>query len=178
MRYAIFSFLTLLPLYTMAQDYTDCNLALDICSKGSLHFGLPSGQGQLHEIVDVSCYPTATMEFAPTWVAWEIAESGTIEFILTPDGPQVDLDFYVFRLPSSGQCESKEEVRCMASGENVGEPFSSWAPCIGPTGLLPGNTDTSESPGCQAGDNNFLAPLQAQAGEAYVLLVENFTGLS
>ena len=176
MRHLLNTLLAVLPLYAFAQDYPDCNQALQICSKGKLHFSLATGPGELNELENLSCYPGANQEFAPTWISWEIAQGGTLEFVLTPDEGQADLDFYVFRLPAPGQCENKEEIRCMASGENVGAPISEWIQCTGPTGLLPGNTDTAEQPGCQGGDNNFLAPLETQAGEAYVLLVENFSG--
>ena len=44
-------------------------------------------------------------------------------------------------------CSNKVELRCMASGENVGAPFAEWEPCTGATGLALASTDFSEFPG-------------------------------
>ena len=100
MRLLLNALLAVLPLYAFAQDYPDCNQALQICSKGKLHFSLATGPGELNELENLSCYPGANQEFAPTWISWEIAQGGTLEFVLTPDEGQADLDFYVFRLPA------------------------------------------------------------------------------
>ena len=58
----------------------------------------------------------------------------------------------------------------MAAGD-----FSSNSPCMGPTGLLLGETDYSASPGCAPGQNNFLAPINVLAGEQYVLAINYFS---
>ncbi len=63
----------------------------------------------------------------------------------------------------------------MASGENVGQPFSTWEPCTGATGLSIGASDTEEIPGCQAGDDNFVSAINMEAGKAYALVVNNFS---
>jgi len=56
-------------------------------------------------------------------------------------------------------------VRCMASGCAGG----------GPTGLNDSSTDTEEPAGCPAGNDNFVAALDMEAGKAYGLLINNFT---
>ena len=47
--------------------------------------------------------------------------------------------------------------------------------CIGSTGLAIGNTDVEEPAGCYSTSNNFLAPIQAFAGEQYIMLINEFT---
>ncbi len=166
-----------LPFTAFAQEYQDCSTALNICGKGVLQFTLPPGPGEEDEIGESACttqFPLS--ESFPTWITWTVATAGNLEFVIVPDFELADIDFFVYRLTAPGQCEGQENVRCMTSGENVGEPPSNWERCTGPTGLIAGETDAAELPGCQGDDNNFLAPLEVEAGEAYALLIENFSG--
>ena len=71
---------------------------------------------------------------------------------------------------NTGGCADKTTLRCMAAGD-----FVPSSPCMGPTGLLPGQTDLSASAGCLPGADNFLAPLETQTGETYALAINNFT---
>jgi hypothetical protein len=63
----------------------------------------------------------------------------------------------------------------MSSGANVGQPPSQWENCAGSTGLSVGNTDVEEMAGCFPPDNNFLAPIEAAAGDQYIMLINNFS---
>ena len=63
----------------------------------------------------------------------------------------------------------------MASGENVGDPFSVWEPCTGPTGLSLWSVDIEEIPGCQPGNDNFVAAIDMESGKSYALIVNNFS---
>ncbi|MEM6965255.1 MAG: gliding motility-associated C-terminal domain-containing protein [Bacteroidota bacterium] len=60
----------------------------------------------------------------------------------------------------------------MASGD-----FSFPSPCMGPTGLADGSTDTFEESGCNQPypQDNFLAPIDMESGKSYALMVNNFT---
>src|SRR5690606_21240626 len=103
-------------------------------------------------------------------------QPGTLSFTLTPNKPSDDLDFAVFELPGGpDDCNNKVMLRCMASGENVGEPFENSEPCTGPTGLSLTSTDLEEFPGCQPGNDNFVAALNMEAGKTYALIVNNFS---
>lgn len=105
-----------------------------------------------------------------TWFTWTAANNGMLSFTLTPTNPEDDLDFIVYELDGNN-CANKQVLRCMASGEFG----TSSAPCMGPTGLAIGSTDTEEGIGCNPGDDNFLAPLQMEIATTYALLVNNFT---
>jgi hypothetical protein len=48
---------------------------------------------------------------------------------------------------------------------------------MGATGLAYGETDTIELSGCRENDNNFLAPIQAESGDEYMLLVNDFSAV-
>ena len=158
------------PLF--AQEAKDCEEAIELCGDFPLYYGISEGIG----IEDQGIAETCLLgEYNSIWFRWIIREGGFFTFILTPETEDQDLDFVVFKLGQSGTCAEKTWVRCMASGENIGVPPESNEPCQGPTGLAVGETDYIEQPGCQMGDNNFLAPIEAEEGEQYALLVNDFS---
>ncbi|MEK7253353.1 MAG: T9SS type A sorting domain-containing protein, partial [Bacteroidota bacterium] len=123
-----------------------------------------------------TCHSQSYPESHSAWFKWKIKTGGSLAFTLLPLDEKDDIDFVLFRLPNSwDDCASKVEVRCMASGENLGEAdATSSIPCTGATGLSALANDVAEKQGCQAGDDNFLVPVQAQAGETYALFVNNY----
>lgn len=159
-----------------AQAHSDCASALPICSKQTIHVDSVHGSGADNtELNEATCFlngvPT-NVEGNSYWLRFTVAQSGTLFFTATPDTPDDDLDFVLFQLEDSSNCQSKQMLRCMAAGDIPGIN----SPCNGPTGLLPGETDTSEDAGCSdVDDNSFLAPVDLLVGETYVLCVQNFT---
>ncbi len=150
----------------------DCNNSVILCDKSPFTVQSVVGFGQ-QEIDPSTCMRE---EIASTWYSWTCDDPGTLAFTLTPNNPSDDLDFIVYELPNGVMdCSNKQLLRCMASGENVGEPFSNWEPCTGPTGLSLGSTDTQEDPGCQSGNDNFVAAIDMQVGTAYALVINNFS---
>lgn len=168
---------TCFPFALISQTYGDCATALEICNKDSLHFALSTDVGTNTTELDTTCL---SYEHATTWIQWEIQQTGSLTFIITPDEltPSNDIDFAVFKFNNQADCEDKTLVRCMAAGENVGSPFPDWEACSGPTGLDFFETDVLAMGGCPTGTNNFLAALYCQAGERYVLVINNFSGES
>ncbi len=156
-----------------AQEHADCATALEICNKQPLHL-YSNGEGvDPSELDSVTCYstggPPGPFEFNISWIRFTVSQGGSLWFIIRPDNTTDDLDFVVFRL-STGNCADKTVVRCMAAGD-----FVPSSPCMGPTGLLPGQTDINGPAGCPVGADNFLAPLETQTGEIYALAINNFT---
>ena len=155
---------------------SDCPTASILCDKSPFVVQQVNGAGNdITELNDASCFfngAPVNNESNSTWFVWTCDQAGTLEFTLTPLNDPDDLDFVVYRLPNGiGNCTNKEVVRCMASGS-----FQFPSPCMGPTGLLAGETDTSEDAGCQqADDNAWLAPLDMVSGETYALVVNNFS---
>lgn len=158
---------------------SDCADAVILCDKSPFFIESLIGSGSNNNEVD----PTSCIreEFASSWYKWTCEESGPLAFTLTPNDyisgfESDDLDFAVYELPNGiNDCSEKVIIRCMASGANQGEPFSEWQRCNGPTGLQENSNDTNEDPGCQTGDNNFLAAIDMVAGRSYALLVNNFS---
>jgi len=155
-----------------AQEHADCATALEICNKQPLHL-YSNGEGvDPTELNSAACFSNGTpgnFENNIFWIRFTVAQGGSLWFILRPDNPVDDLDFAVFQL-NTGGCANKTTVRCMAAGD-----FNSTSPCMGPTGLLPGQTDINGPAGCPPGADNFLAPLETQTGEMYALAINNFT---
>ena len=164
---------------------SDCRDAVVLCDKSPFTVESLTGIGSdRNELPPGVCIGE---EFASAWYKWTCDEPGSLTFTLTPnnfvnlDRESDDLDFAVFELPNGiNDCSNKVLIRCMASGANVGPngaplPIAQWRGCNGPTGLLEGDTDLVENPGCQPGNNNFLAPLNMESGKSYVLIVNNFS---
>jgi hypothetical protein len=163
----------------LAQRNADCVAAFEICKKGVYQFASPRGIGNDKIEADMmSCFMRGDnmgqAEENSTWIKFEVAENGNLNFTITPYEPSDDIDFVVFRLPADGNCARKQVVRCMAAGDP--EVLVGSSPCLGQTGLRDGETDSSEDAGCSdPGDNAWLAPLGVVKGEKYVLLVSNVT---
>lgn len=157
----------------------DCATAVILCDKSSFTVPKVVGVGnQNNEIGNVGCNGPSCIisESSSTWYKWTCRDAGTLTFVLTPLNPADDLDFVVYELPNGlDNCNNKNPIRCMASGENVGQPLSSWISCSGATGLRSGENDANETCGCPAGNNNFIAPINMVAGRSYALVVNNFS---
>ncbi|MCC7507171.1 MAG: gliding motility-associated C-terminal domain-containing protein [Saprospiraceae bacterium] len=157
---------------------SDCPTAAILCDKSPFVVQQIIGAGNnITELDDAQCFfngAPSNFESNSTWFTWTCETSGTLTFTLSPLNVTDDLDFVLYRLPNGiGNCQGKEVVRCMASGT---DPTLYPNPCMGPTGLLAGETDVSEDAGCtDVGDNAWIAPLDMVAGESYALCVNNFS---
>ena len=156
---------------------SDCVTASVLCDKSQFVVQQVIGAGSdVTELDRASCLNNggSGAESNSTWFVWTADEKvpGPLSFTLTPLNSEDDLDFMVFELPDGiGNCLSKVEMRCMFSGESF-----TPSPCMGPTGLRAGETDTSEPAGCNdPRQNNFVSPIDMQAGKSYALVVNNFS---
>ncbi len=134
-----------------SQDYKDCETAYNPCGESPFHLDGSEGHGVMDAGIDTTC---VLGESNSTWITWTVMQGGTLTFVLTPDSIEDDLDFIVYKFGVDNDCATKELIRCMASGENVGQPPSTWEDCVGPTGLAIGEVDVQEVPGCTSSDNN------------------------
>lgn len=157
---------------------SDCPTASILCDKSPFVVQQVTGAGNdKTELDDATCFfngSPSNFESNSTWFTWTCAVSGTLTFTLSPLNVTDDLDFALYRLPNGiGNCQGKQLLRCMASGT---DPTLYPNPCMGPTGLLAGETDVSEDAGCNdVGDNAWIAPLDMVAGESYALCVNNYS---
>ena len=158
----------------------DCNTGVILCDKSpfSVQFSLGVGNNPNEIAPDAGCNTGGCQiaESSSSWYKWTCKDAGTLAFTITPLNPIDDIDFVVYELPNGiDDCSGKFDLRCMASGENVGSPFPEWEPCTGATGLDLNDTDQNETCGCQAGDNNFAAAIDMEVGVSYALVINNFS---
>jgi hypothetical protein len=178
MRFLLVSILLLSGFSVFAQAHADCVTALNICEKKKLTINAAGGIGANQTEADfIACFMSSEnrgqAEENSTWLRFEIAESGTLTFTITPHKADDDIDFVVYR-SLDGTCNNMKIVRCNAAGDP--SEWSSHSNCLGKTGLRNGETDTSEDAGCfDTDDNAWLAPLNVQKGEKYVILISNVT---
>jgi len=163
---------------------SDCSRAVVLCDKSSFVVEQLQGNGSdRNELEQGICIGG---EFASAWYKWTCESSGRLTFTLTPNNNfpnQItdDIDFALYELPNGiDECSSKKLLRCEGAGANTDGlgnvvPLSQWARCNGPTGLREGETDISEPGGCVGNNNNFVQPIDMEAGKSYVLIINNFS---
>lgn len=160
---------------------SDCDKAVVLCNKDPFSVESLNSQGDDPNEANGSCIGG---ELASSWYVWECDQPGTLTMELKPSNLGIeeivdDLDFMIFELPGGvGDCDNRIELRCMGSGANVTnniiDPVSTWAICNRATGMAVGETDFTETGGCQDNSNNYIAPLDMEAGKTYGMLINNF----
>lgn len=101
----------------------------------------------------------ASGERQGTWYFFSPNTAGTIGFAITPAAP-TDYDFALWGPLAVVSCPpAGSPLRC------------SWSAITGSTGLGNGATDFTES----AGGDGWVAPINVQAGEVYILYIDNWS---
>ena len=164
---------------TKPDPNSDCGTGVVLCDKSTFVVPFLAGAGRDDDEALASCLDiNGPSETNSAWFKWTADTSGTLSFTLFPNNPDDDLDFAVFEMDNLDDCNNKRILRCMASGENVGEPFANWDECTGPTGIgltNDGLEDFVEIAGCQPGNDNFIDPIDMVGGVSYALVVNNFS---
>lgn len=150
----------------------DCPTATFVCSKNPIEVESVFNSGiDPTEMDDALCFQGLGGESSSAWYVFTAANAGKLEFTITPNAPDDDIDFVLYRLPNGpGDCTGKITERCMAAGD-----FFFPSPCMGPTGLNSSATDISQPPGCNPGMDNWLRFLTLMPGATYALVINNFT---
>ncbi|MEZ4897411.1 MAG: gliding motility-associated C-terminal domain-containing protein [Saprospiraceae bacterium] len=157
---------------------SDCSSAAILCDKSAFSVESVTGAGNdPNELDDAPCFQGGLQgigfESNSSWFKWVCKTTGSLTFIITPTKVDDDLDFVLYELTNGiDDCQTKTPIRCEAAGEDVALYPS---PCHGPTGLRDESKDTSEPPGCNQGQDNFIASIDIEAGKAYALAINNYT---
>lgn len=159
---------------------SDCPDAVILCDKSSFNVQNLQSTGDIQNELTGPCVGIdQDQEQGSVWYTWRCKDPGTLTFVLNPNNPnpsEEDLDWILYELPGGfGDCDNRQALRCMLSGESQGNTPAQNAPCLLATGLREGETDVNEFAGCGIGDNNFLAPLDMETGRVYALIVNNFS---
>lgn len=157
----------------ISQSFNDCKNPFPICELKTYHFGFLNGFGEIQESLgDAKCFERQNVaETNSVWLSFDVAEAGVLTFSIVPLNMSDDLDFVLYK--SIDGCNEMQEVRCMASGHNIGSDKRSDN-CVGKTGLNLSSVDDFELQGCKYNDDNFLKFLSTESNEKYYLLINNY----
>lgn len=142
----------------------DCISGSILCDKSPFVVQAINGAGFDPDEANGTCLGNfgQLSENQSTWYKWTAANNGTLTFTITPLNPSDDLDFVLFEIPDTDDCD-KTPIRCMATA------------CAGPTGIDLTSTDLVEDLNCDAGEDGFVRFIEMQAGTSYALMVNNFS---
>ncbi|MBK6834462.1 MAG: gliding motility-associated C-terminal domain-containing protein [Bacteroidetes bacterium] len=155
-----------------ANPGADCGGAAFLCNQNPVSVGTLSGGGANNdEPESSSCMEDAfgADEGNSSWFYWTCGVSGTLTVDLTPINPNDDIDFIVYQLSAPNVCGTRSILRCNTSA------------CLnanGSTGLSLTDTDLTEDPGCDFGENAYCQFVNMVAGTSYAILVNNFSANS
>ncbi|MDF2450498.1 MAG: hypothetical protein K0S26_2 [Bacteroidota bacterium] len=156
-----------------ASASADCGGAGKLCNKNGLSVGSLSGGGSnQNEPEATSCMVGDFFTDAETnsvWYTWTCGTSGTLTFDITPLNSSNDIDYVLWQLNTTNPCGARTVIRCNTS---------SCLNATGSTGLNTTDTDVSEDPGCEAGENSYCQQINMVAGTSYALLINNADGNS
>jgi len=158
----------------------DCITGVILCDKSPFAVDLLRGTGDVNDDLlsdNINC-GSNPQESNASWYRWTCDEAGSLEFTITPLGAAFneDIDFVLYEMTGGlDDCGSRQPLRQMFSGETAGNGANN-IPCLGETGIMAGDPDTSEDCGCQAGNNNFISSIDMVSGRSYALVIMNFTG--
>lgn len=158
-----------------ANPGADCGGATHLCSKNTIGVAQLNGGGANANEPDNDAGTCMTSSFFSTaetnsvWYTWTCGTSGTLLFDITPVDPMNDIDYVLYSLTGTDPCGGRSIIRC------------NTASCLGTnglTGLSLTDTDVSEDPGCDAGENAYCQFINMTAGSSYALLINNANGNS
>jgi len=136
----------------------DCNGGITVCSNQTFSNNT-DWTGCTADLTGSNQGCLSSGERQGTWYFFSPNTAGTIGFALTPAAP-TDYDFALWGPLTVVSCPpAGPPLRC------------SWSAITGPTGLGNGATDFSEG----AGGDGWVAPINVQAGEVYILYIDNWS---
>lgn len=169
--------LIIMPILLMGQNsqtHQDCKTAYPICAMKTYHFDSMEGYGDIQESnKGGNCFEGLFKETNSKWLKFKSNSNDILTFVISPNQDGDDLDFILYKKGNQA-CDELIEIRCMASGEDLGRPDENSSQCLGVTGLVVSAVDEFETRGCAYSDDNFLKMLNTEKDEEYYLLVNNY----
>lgn len=146
----------------LAQFANDCSDAIVVCGDSQIE---SNSRGFGRQELDNTSNPCSFEEVNSLWFRLNIAESGELEFDITPEGSSltIDYDFYIFG-PGNRCGNFDAPIRCSTTNPN------NAMLTYNTTGLRGSERENSEGPG--ADGNSYVASLDVLAGEVYYLLID------
>ena len=148
------------------QAPNDCVNAIVVCGNNEIESNV-SGPGTV-ELFDNGgdCF---LFESNSLWFEINVTVPGTLAFIITPDSPDISVDYDFNLFGTSSSCTNLgDPIRCSTTNP-IDAGLSNNL-----TGLRDGENDNSEGPG-QDG-NGFVSSVNVFAGERYLLVIDRPVG--
>jgi hypothetical protein len=140
---------------------TDCDDAQMVCSAASFN-GNAAGSGNNQEL-NSSNSGCLSIEHQSSWYYINVGSNGILEMAIAPSASD-DYDFAIW----GPFTETTANANCSPTS---GPIRCSWAAGSGISGLGNGASDPSEG----AFGNRWVAPLNVQQDEVYILLIDNYS---
>jgi hypothetical protein len=174
MRLFIFLFLFGIGELCAQANYADCKNAIILCDNREVFvLNLPNAGVDKSEIGYTSCSQRLG-ETNSAWIKWEIGSSGSLGFVLRPNHEKDDVDFVLYQLEGDlTTCAVKREIRCMASGLDIGGTLERNVYCQGATGITDYGSGITERDGCSDENDSFLDMIKVKKGDKFLLFVNN-----
>lgn len=144
---------------------SDCSDAIVVCGNTGFSGLNATGGGNDDNELTATNNDCEGQEFNTIWLKIPINTGGTLGFTLTPDNPNIniDFDFYIFG-PNASCGNLGHTIRCSTTN-----PAASGA-ANNLTGMNDSETDTFEGPDING--SSFVQSLTVQAGEVYYLVID------
>ena len=157
-------------LFFMGKGYSqnDCIDAIVVCGNTGFQGLSATGTG-IQELTGTN--NCSSNENNSIWLRLSINNAGTLGFTLTPESPDINVDFDFFIFGPNVSCNTiGQAVRCSTTNPAAAGSANNQ------TGLNSTETDTSEGPG--ANGNNFVQWLTVNNDETYFLVIDRPIGTS
>jgi gliding motility-associated-like protein len=168
------------PLLPYQPEQDACN-AITLCSNTFYTPFSYRGGGYLYPEVDTYLRLGEAYERNSVWFRIKVATAGSIVFTITPVSPVQDYDFSVFNVTNLTKCPY---TRMQLADNIIRYNLNCNADCNSDQPLYPGGkigldytSQLKFVPGGTVGDP-FLQKIDAQAGDEYLIMVNNFTALA
>ena len=104
-----------ISLFLSAQNQ-DCITAQHLLTKDSIFVNANLGNGNVVDDYNTMCSEgTFSLEWSSSWYYFDVYQSGTMTFVATPNLPNEDLDFFLFKAVDSTNCDGLESYICNTS---------------------------------------------------------------
>jgi len=149
----------------------DCLGALPVCQNVYSETRSPSGEGNYTNEINRSTSCLIDGETNSIWYTFTVNKTGNFGFLITPNDLDDDYDWSLYNITQASCTDIYSNpdliVSCNAAGNRA---------CHGPTGATGGSNSNFQSYGCDGGNSPENALVPVQAGNTYVLIINNWSG--
>lgn len=168
---------------------TDCAGAVQVCSNASFNGNSSNNSFQDLTTANSGCVQSGSsvfVESSPNWYYINIATGGSLELTLNPTANNADIDFAIWgpfnttNVASNCPPVSPPLRLGVASPVHTGTGLTGMSPCSpgGGSGCSAQFHTSSNYAGCPTGNGDtYVAPINANAGDIYILLINNYSNV-